>query len=157
MKIYIKDIYGELYDCECCGCYSASGTVISVDETTIWMDYSDGHLSGKTTETSILESFLSHYRDQEFQKIQQESTEEKRIQWNTDFPGNGIAVTPESWAKYHSGHYEYINGVIEYVKEMCANLPSNPKLQIKMICLWLQDEVDLDVEFIETKIHESEL
>lgn len=135
----VENIHGKWYECECCGSYSSEGIGIYVNDEMVWEKYSDGHMYGRQTEESILESVLNAWNDSRVKMIEENHTEEKRNQWNKDHPGNGIARTPESWEKYKNEMLDYQEGVFDNVKEDCSNLPYDETLQVKMIALWIEN------------------
>jgi hypothetical protein len=157
MNIDIIDIYGDWYDCECCGSYTASGICIKINNVTVWQSYSDGHLDGYTTQYTILDAILGYYLNEQYLAFREETSENKRIQWNTTHPGNHIASSPITWIDYHKQRFQHTIDQIQHVRDMCVNLPYRESLQVKMICLWLQDNLEVDITIRETTIHENNI
>lgn len=145
-------MYGSLQECECCGTYSAEGIFVLADENLIWKKYSDGHMYGEQTEESILDSILNCWEEIQLNKINKESTEEARIDWNVKHPGNGIARTEESWKQYNQEKVDYLKETLSRVRESCDKLPYSEVLEVKMIALWLEEcfgeEIAVSVSYI---------
>jgi hypothetical protein len=139
MKITVEKMYGSLKECDCCGSYSAEGIFVLADKNIIWKKYSDGHMYGEQTEESILDSILTYWEEIQLNQINKESTEEARVDWNLNHPGNGIARTEESWKQYNQEKIDYLKESLSRVRESCKNLPYNEVLQVKMVALWLEE------------------
>ena len=144
----LKPIY-KSFDCECCGICHPEGLSIYYNDELIWEKYSDDHYSSHQTEDSILNTILNKWQENSHAEILLASSEEKRNNYNLTSPGNSIAKTPESWAEYHNSTKEYINTMYDIFQEHCTHLPSNESLQVKMIALWLEEELDHKIPIIE--------
>lgn len=146
----IEEIRGQTYDCEDCGSYSGSGVNIYVNDNLVWHKYSDGHMSGEQTEDTILNCVTKEWYDINVQVIEQKYTEKARNVWNEKYPGNGIARTPESWAKEKDSRIKSQQNMLECVIESCQNLPYEEPLQVKMIALWIESATGVKVVVEET-------
>jgi hypothetical protein len=150
MIFKVETIHGKMYDCECCGCYSSEGICIYVNDTMVWEKYSDGHMYGRQTEETILDSILDKWFESNLSIIEEKHTEKARVKWNKDHPGNGIARTPESWLEYKNSQIEYIKSSKEQVVESCKVLPYSETLQVKMIALWIEEVTGEKIKVVET-------
>lgn len=146
----LKPIY-KSFDCECCGPCYPEGIFIYYNNELIWEKYSDGHYSGHETEDSIVNTILNKWRENSNAEILLASNEENRNDYNVKHPGNSIAKTPESWKDYHHSTQEYVDTMYDVFQEHCVHLPSNESLQVKMIALWLEEELGNKIHIIEVE------
>ena len=143
IKLKIIKCNEESFDCECCGSCYPEGIKIEYNGEMIWESYSDGHMYHRQTESSILEAILSKWASDAIQSITSNYTEEKRIQWDKKYPGNGngIARTIESWNECKKNEIDDVETCLELVRSSCENLPSDNIIAIEMIALWIESEI----------------
>lgn len=134
------------FDCECCGTCYPEGLIIKYNGIVIWEKFSDGHYSGHQTQESILNTIVDKWTSDALEKVTLESSEDSRHKWNEQHPGNAIALTPDSWAQYHSHAKSYYLDSAQIIKENCQKLPYDDILQVKMIALWLEEQSSTIVE-----------
>jgi hypothetical protein len=156
MTFKVAKISGPMGECDCCGCYSASGYNIYFNDELIWRQYSDGHLGGDCSEESILNAVVNAWNEFNIQKIEAQFTEEKRHEWNKDHPGNGVARTVENWKEYKEQMLEFQKDAFDSVKESCSNLPYDETLQVKMICLWIESHSGEKIQVLEDTEYEGD-
>lgn len=144
--IKIVKTYDEPFDCEDCGTCYPEGLYIEYDDVVVWEKSSDGHYSGYQTEESILDCIMNKWYNDLLIMHEENKSEEKRMEWNRNYPGNAIATTKESWQEYHNESFEYVKDSLETIKKNCENLPYDEELQVKMIALWIQDDTGEEIE-----------
>lgn len=137
----IVKTYDEPFDCEDCGMCYPEGLYIEYNGEVIWEKFSDGHYSGHQTEESILNQILNKWYADMCVQHEQDKSEEKRLEWNKNYPGNAIARTKESWLEYQTNNFSYVQQSIDNIKSNCQNLPYDEVLQTKMIALWFESEI----------------
>ena len=146
----IVKTYDDPFDCEDCGTCYPEGLYLEYNGEVIWEKFSDGHYSGSQTEDSILTTILNKWYADMSVKHEYLKTEQQRLEWNKNHPGNGIAKTTESWLEHHAENFSFVQNSIENIKSNCVNLPYEEVLQIKMIALWFESEIgevfDIEVE-----------
>jgi hypothetical protein len=148
-------ISGPMYECECCGCYSATGVDIYVNDELVWRKYFDGHMGGEQTENSLLYCVTKAWNETNIGIIEAQYTEEGRHTWNKEHPGNGIARTPESWKEQKETMLEFQKDSLENVLKSCENLPYDELLQIKMIALWIESDCGEKITIEEDSFYEA--
>lgn len=148
-------ISGPLYDCECCGSYSAEGKEIYVNGELVWRKYFDGHLGGDQTEDSILNCVTKKWHENNIKAVQEQHSEDARDAWNKKYPGNGVARTVESWAEKSNDIIDFHNDCLENILESCKNLPYDELLQIKMIAIWIESRSGERIEIVESSYYEE--
>lgn len=156
MEFKVEKIHGKTYDCECCGSYSSEGICIYVNSHMIWEKYSDGHMYGRQTEESILDSVINAWIDYNLSSLKESHTEKSRINWNKQNPGNGIARTPESWKKYCDEKVQYIEDSKKQIIENCKLLPYDEVLQLKIIAIWIEECTGQVINVTEALISDPE-
>lgn len=144
--IKIVKTYDEPFDCEDCGTCYPEGLYVEYNHVVVWEKFSDGHYSGHQTEESILDCILGKWYNDLVIVNEENKTEEKRLEWNKQHPGNAIAKTKESWQEYHNESFEYVKGSLESIRKNCENLPYEEELQVKMIALWIQNDTGEEIE-----------
>ncbi len=153
MQFKLVNETGPLQECECCGCYGDENVRIYVNDVEVWYYLRDNHMWADKTEESLVECVLSAWNDTVIEGVIEESTEEKRLQWNEDHPGNGIASTPESWKQYQlDTGLQYQRESYSSVLEACKVLPSEEWLQLQMIALWIEDFTGEKVDVVEENV-----
>lgn len=157
MEFKVLTYSGSIQDCDCCGTYSGQGVFVLSDNKLIWERYSDGHMYGRQTEDSILESMLSYMEEVKLEEIEAEHTEDARVLWNKKYPGNGIARTKESWMERKNELVGYVKENISQIRENSKILPYNEVLQVKMILLWAEEVFGDKFSIVEDFISEEEL
>lgn len=155
MTFKVAKISGPMEECECCGCYSASGINIYFKDNLIWRQYFDGHLGGESPEESVLNAVLNAWNEFNVSVIEAKFTEEARHKWNKDYPNNGVARTVESWKEYKEQKLEFQKNSYDDVKESCANLPYDETLQVKMITLWIESHMGEKIQVLEATEYEG--
>lgn len=149
ITIKINKYSEEEYECDNCGTCYPEGMFIEFNDEKICETHTDGHFSGFFTEKTILDAILDKWHEIEFKKHQESATEEKRIEWNKNHPGNGIARTEESWKEYKNRQLSFLDQNLKNIKSNCENLPYDEILQVKMIALWIENEIREKVNVIE--------
>lgn len=134
----VEEISGKTYDCECCGCYSASGTRVYVNEEMVWEKYFDGHMAGNQTEDSILNTVLQAWYEQRVYEIEVKYNEQSRKDWDKQYPGNAVAKDLSLWNEHKEQELKFIKEELEQIKHSCENLPYDELIQVKMIALWIE-------------------
>ncbi len=157
MKFKVLEYNGTIQDCDCCGTYYGEGVFLFCEDKLIWERYSDGHMYGRQTESSILDSILSHLEGFKLEEIEAEYNEEGRIIWNKKYPGNGVARTQDSWLERKNELVSYIKENISQIRENCKILPYNEVLQVKIILLWIEEVFGDKIQVIEDFVSEEEL
>jgi hypothetical protein len=141
----------ERFDGECCGQTFPEGTYISVNDTPVWTYTSDGHFTSSQTEKPLFDCLLDEWKKIHVNAIHERSTEEHRLQWNIDYPGNAIAATPNSWNDYFMDLLPGLDEHEKQIKEACVNLPNDEQLAMKMIALWIEaitgHEIEIEVQY----------
>lgn len=136
----VEEISGKSYDCECCGCYSASGTRVYVNDEMVWEKYFDGHMGGNQTEDSLLNTVLQAWYEQTVYEIELKYSEQSRAQWKKDKPGSSVADHIDSWTEYKAPELKYLKENFDTIKKHCEELPYDELIQVKMIALWIEAE-----------------
>lgn len=137
----IVKTYDEPFDCEDCGTCYPEGLYVEYNGFVIWENFSDGHYSGHQTEESILTTMLAKWYEDKLAHHEWMKSEEQRLEWNKNYPGNAVARTPESWLEYQNESFTYVQDSVDNIKENCENLPYDEVLQVKMIALWFESEI----------------
>lgn len=140
ITLRIVKTYGEPFDCEDCGTCHPEGLYVAYDGVVVWEKFSDGHYSGHQTEMSILNAILEKWYNDMQSLHEVEKSEQNRLHWNRNHPGNAVARTPESWKEHQNECFSFITESVANIKENCENLPYNETLQVKMIALWFEEE-----------------
>ncbi len=157
MIFKVEKMQGSVQECECCGMYSAEGIFVFANNVLIWKKYSDGHMYGNQTEDSILSTMLKFWEENEMTKIAIESSDQARIDWNKNYPGNGIARTVESWKEYNQEKENNVKAIVQSVKQSCSVLPYDETLQVKMIALWLEDNCGEESKVLLSNVSEKKV
>lgn len=150
----IVNTTGEPFECDDCGTCYPEGMYICVDDVVVWEKSTDGHYSGHQTENSISECILNHIKDTYLAMTDNHFTEDARLQWNKNHPGNAVASSPESWLEYKQESIAILENSLERLTENCKILPYTEHLQVKMIALWLEEEFGEKIQIIEKKERE---
>jgi hydroxymethylpyrimidine pyrophosphatase-like HAD family hydrolase len=130
----------ESFYCDDCGTCFPEGLTIDYNGSCIWKKYSDGHLHHEQTEKSILDSILDTLKQEYIQSIEENFTENKRLEWSQKHIGSHVSSTQEAWAEYKKSQTEYIEKSFQNIYDNCKNLPYDEALQVKMIALWVENE-----------------
>lgn len=138
---------GETAYCEDCGHYVLEEFKIFLNSELIWEMSHDGHLHAFQTEKSILDCFLDKALEIQIYAIETQYSEQGRLDWNNQCPGNGIADTVENWQQGKEATLTSLKNSIENVRESCMkdgeiHLPHDHLLQLKMIALWYENEFE---------------
>jgi hypothetical protein len=126
------------FDCECCGSCTPEGISVSVNDVEVWEQYTDNHMSGSRTEAPVSDCLIAGWEQVSRAAIDAHYTEQSRVAWNTKYPGNSVAASPESWAGEKRYAIERFEVDLNEVKESCNQLPYQIELQAKMIALWIE-------------------
>lgn len=127
------------FDCECCGMCHPEGLKIQYNDILVFEKFSDDHLSFYQSEFSILDSIINKWYSDNLTIIQNNMSEKSRHDWNSQYPGNSIASSIDSWVEHQNIYLSFLNESFETLKLNCSNLPEDDLLKVKMILLWLED------------------
>lgn len=152
MKITTYSISGDIMDCESCGWHNEETYLVYLDDVLIYKYYTDNHLHIEVfpdTDLEIWELLLNAIEDKLIEGAESEYSEQRRIEWNKEYPGNYVASTPESWLKNKEDRLSYLYEDIQKVGDILSeNAPSSGHLQIKLLLLWLEDS-EITIEYIQ--------
>lgn len=134
----IVNFTGGLRECECCGSYSAESETVYVNDVAVWENYSDGHMYSNTTPEPIQECIIKAWFDESKKRVEANYTEEARLAWNLNYPGNSVAASTGSWLREKICALEFLSSELSELTQVCTNLPSQTVLLVKMIALWIE-------------------
>jgi hypothetical protein len=136
---------GTTYDCDCCGSYASVGKYISVNDKVVWEKYSDGHMHGHQTEDSIVVSVLDAWNELNVQIINENYTQQKRLDYNVKYPDNVVARDTVSWSEKKNEALKMLDEDYVEIKNQCKDVPYNEFIQLKMIALWIEGQTGEEI------------
>lgn len=137
----------EPFYCDCCGNCFPEGFKVLFNGDLVHQYCSDGHLSSEETEGFLIDNLSQSIQNYYIEEINKEHTEEKRIIWNIDHPGNGIARTPESWLEYKNSLIEHIHRSFIRINKKMEYQPTDNILKIQLFLIWFEDTMCEKIDF----------